>query len=124
MTFNFNAVGPAAMGSYNFQWRMAQDGAGLFGDTTPNVTVTNGVDNAKFVAQSVPAIMALGQSYAVSVTMQNTGNTTWTAGSQYRLGSQNPQDNSTWGLSRVNLPNDVAPGASVTLNFNVTAPAT
>jgi RHS repeat-associated protein len=48
----------------------------------------------------------------------------WTAGSLYRLGSQNPQDNTTWGLLRVELPNSVAPGASVTFSFNVTAPAT
>ena len=34
------------------------------------------LNNAQFVSQSVPSIMAPGQSYAVSVTMQNTGDTT------------------------------------------------
>jgi hypothetical protein len=75
-----------------------------------------------FVSQSVPASMTPGQSYPVSVTMTNTGNVTWSAGALYRLGAQNPQDNATWGLSRVELPHAVAPGASVTFNFNVTAP--
>src|SRR5258708_27310269 len=82
------------------------------------------LNNAQFVSQSVPATMAPGQSYAVSVTMTNTGDTTWEAAGLYRLGSQGPQDNSTWGPVRVELPSSVAPGATVTFNFNVTAPAT
>ena len=35
-----------------------------------------------------------------------------------------PQNNTTWGTSRVELPNSVAPGESVTFSFNVTAPVT
>jgi RHS repeat-associated protein len=124
VTFSFNATAPAAMGTYNFQWQMVQDGGvGAFGDTTTNVSVKDGIDNAKFVSQSVPGIMAQGQTYAVSVTMQNTGNTTWKASSGYRLVSQNPAGNSTWGVSQALLPNDVAPGESVTFSFNVTSPA-
>src|SRR5207244_3072951 len=44
----------------------------------------------------------------------------------YKLGSQNPQDNATWGLGRVLLPSgtSVAPGATYTFSFNVTAPTT
>jgi hypothetical protein len=38
-TFTFSITAPGAAGNYNFQWRMAQDGAGLFGDLTPNVAV-------------------------------------------------------------------------------------
>lgn len=34
---NYIVIAPAKSGSYNFQWRMAQDGAERFGDTTPNV---------------------------------------------------------------------------------------
>jgi hypothetical protein len=66
--------------------------------------------------------MAQGSSYTVSVTMQNTGNTTWKASSGYRLVSQNPVGNTTWGVAQAVLPNDVAPGSSVTINFNVTSP--
>ena len=68
--------------------------------------------------------MATGQSYTVSVTMKNTGTTTWTAANLYNLGSQNPQDNLTWGLGRVNVPADVPPNTEVTFTFTVTAPAT
>ncbi len=67
--------------------------------------------------------MTASQSVSVSVTMQNNGTTTWDT-TNYKLGSQNPQDNTTWGLNRVNLPSSVAPGGSVTFNFTVTAPST
>jgi hypothetical protein len=41
----------------------------------------------------------------------------------YRLGSQNPQDNRTWGLGRVEVPADVAFDEDTVLRFAVTAPA-
>jgi hypothetical protein len=38
--------------------------------------------------------------------------------------SQNPDNNVTWGVSRVALPVDnIAPGQSATFNFQVTAPS-
>jgi putative Ig domain-containing protein/Ig-like domain-containing protein len=37
-TFTFNVTAPAA-GTYNFQWRMAQDGVGAFGDFSTNVSI-------------------------------------------------------------------------------------
>jgi hypothetical protein len=82
-------------------------------------------NNASFVSQTPPPLqMSPSQTASVSVTMQNTGTTTWTAADGYKLGSQNPQDNLTWGLSREVVPNSVAPGAQVTFNFSATAPAT
>ena len=62
-----------------------------------------------------------GNVYAVSVTMKNTGNTTWTAGTGYRLGSLDPQ--SYWQVVEAALPNAVAPGQNVTFSFNITSPA-
>jgi hypothetical protein len=42
----------------------------------------------------------------------------------YRLGSQNPQDNTIWGLGRVNLSGDsVSPGTTTAFSFVVTAPS-
>jgi len=92
-----------------------------------SLTVGSGSNNALFVSQSPPpASVVAGQSYPVSVTMQNTGTSTWTPGGNYRLGSQNPQDNSTWGVSRVSLDSadSIAPGQSKTFSFTVTAPTT
>jgi hypothetical protein len=77
---------------------------------------------AAFVDQTVPAEMVADQNYTVSLRMRNTGTTKWTAAEQYRLGSVNPVDNVVWGLKRVAIPVEVAPGAEVTVTFAVTAP--
>jgi hypothetical protein len=124
VTFNFTVTAPANVGTYHFQWRMVQEFVQWFGDYTPDVPVTVvAAGAAVFVGQSVPSVMEAGHSYQVSVTMQNTGGVTWTAGQLYRLGAQDPQDNTLWGLNRVGLPGPVAPGQQVTFNFTVTAPA-
>ncbi|MGH9933342.1 MAG: PKD domain-containing protein, partial [Pyrinomonadaceae bacterium] len=90
---------------------------------SPTPSPSPGQTNAAtFVSQSVPTTMTAGERYTVSVTMRNTGNTTWGAAHLYRLGSQSPQDNSLWGRARVYLPAGVAPGAEVIFNFAVLAP--
>jgi hypothetical protein len=70
-----------------------------------------------------PSPLVAGHSYLSSITMRNTGVTTWTsAGSNpQRLGSQSPQDNTIWGLNRVNVPAIVPPGDSAIFNFTITA---
>jgi Ig-like domain from next to BRCA1 gene len=82
--------------------------------------------NAIYVNGGLGSPLVPGQSAYASVTMQNLGGTTWTStvANPFRLGSQNPPDNSTWGFNRVELPHDVAPGDEVTFDFWVTAPAT
>lgn len=83
--------------------------------------------DAAFVWQSVPTTMTAGQPYAVSVTMRNTGVNSWTGteSTGYRLGVQNPQDNSNWGVSRVAVPVQASlPGREATYNFTVRAPST
>jgi hypothetical protein len=79
------------------------------------------------LGQTVPSSpLVAGRLYPVSITMKNTGITTWTsAGSNpQRLGSQSPQDNMIWGLNRVNVPQAVPPNTSATFNFTMTAPST
>ena len=123
-TFTFNVTAPASAGSYNFQWQMLQSGVGYFGAMTPNVvvSVTGGLtDNAGFISQFVQTPMTVNQTAAVSVTMLNTGTTTWTTDSYY-LGSQNPAGNMTWGVNQVSLPLAVGPNQQVTFIFNITAP--
>ena len=88
-----------------------------------NVASPPPVDGATFVSASVPTPMVQGQVYSASVTMRNSGTSTWTAGT-YQLGSQNAADNTTWGTNRVALPTNVAPGQTVTFNFQVRAPVT
>lgn len=123
--FFFNITAPTAPGTYNFQWRMLQDGVQRFGDVSPNVAITvlAPSNQAQFISQSVKSVMTASEFTTVSITMKNTGTTTWKTGTNYWLGSQNPQDNMTWGMNRVVLPNDVPPGATVTFTFDVFAPA-
>lgn len=125
VSFTFNIVAPSPPGNYNFQWRMIQEGVQRFGDVSPNVAiqVLAPSNQAQFISQSVKGVMTAAEFSTVSITFKNIGTTTWTAGSAYRLGSQNPQDNTIWGMNRVVLPNSVPPGATVTFTFDVFAPA-
>jgi len=74
--------------------------------------------------QVAPSTMTAGQTYNVWVTMYNTGTTTWTA-DVYKLGSQNPQNNNVWGVSRVSMPGwfTIAPGSEHMFYFTVRAPS-
>jgi uncharacterized membrane protein len=127
LDLTFTAYAPSTPGTYNFQWQLYQNGGvGYFGQPSTNVAIQVGVtstDDATFDSQSAQASMLAGSSHSVSVTMNNTGTTTWAAGTYY-LGSQNPAGNNIWGLNRVNLASPVAPGGKGTFTFNVTAPAT
>lgn len=83
------------------------------------------VNNAQFISQSaIPTSLVTGQTSAVSITMKNTGTTTWAANSVYKLGSQNPQDNTTWAIGRVIVGTAVLPEASYKFSFTIKAPAT
>ncbi len=89
-----------------------------------------GANDAAYVSQNVPGFVAAGQSYAVAVTFENVGTSIWSHIAQpsavaCNLGSQNPQDNTTWGVARVPLTvgNDTAPGETETFVFTITAPA-
>jgi RHS repeat-associated protein len=123
VTFSFNATAPTTPGTYNFQWQMLREGVAAFGAASPNVAVSvNGANDSSFLSQSVPEVMGTAQSSSVSVTLRNTGTTTWAPGS-YFLGSENPEANTTWGTNRAELASPVAPGAIVTVEFNITSPA-
>ena len=129
VTFTFPLIAPVAQGTYNFQWQMGLEsgpGAGVFGDLTPNLVIAVGAigNDAAFVSQEVPANMTAGQTYNVTVRLRNTGTNAWSEVAKYRLGSQNPLDNFTWGRARVLLPGDVAPGQEVAFSFPVTSPLT
>lgn len=133
-------------GTYSIEWFNTVTGAT---STSPNVSVGTawrsfsppsseavlylkaasgggGTNGASFVSQSVPTTMTAGGSYPVSVTLQNSGTSTWTAAANHRLGSQNPSDNTTWGMARVDLGSgeSIAPGQQKTFSWTVTAPST
>ena len=94
---------------------------------------------AEFVSQTINGSSAAnitltaGKTYPVVTTMKNDGNfTSWsccTGGSDIndndgtKLGSYNPNDNTTWGLARVKVPSNTGPGQNATFTYNITAPS-
>lgn len=80
-------------------------------------------NDARFGKQSVPGKMISGHDYEVSIEVKNIGTETWTAEKQYRLGSQNPQDNAYW-RGRINLDTEekIKPGETKKFTFMVEAP--
>ena len=89
-----------------------------------NLVVPTPTPNAQFVSQSVNTTMQTGSTQNVTVQFKNTGTRTWTSAAAFRLGSQNPQDNGTWNISRVGVPSDIAPGQTATFTFQIRAPST
>lgn len=83
-------------------------------------------NNASFLSQSVGSTtLTVNTTRTVSVTMRNVGGTTWTQAAGYRLGSQNPQDNTRWGLNRVSLSGGdaILRGQNKAFTFTIRAPA-
>jgi len=141
VTFSFSITAPKIPGSYNFEWRMESPG-GYFGEATSpsmmNVLAggsdneqlttneTASGDNAAFLMQIMPNEMTPDKSYEVSVTMQNTGKSTWSKG-QYSLNFPDSLlnvANSKLDYVNIVLPlNSVEPGKEVTFDFTVKAPS-
>ncbi len=99
--------------------------AGRTCDGSAHVCVSTRGNDAAVVAVAVPAVMSPSQTANVTVTMRNIGTNTWTAAGNYKLGAQNPQDNGTWGVGRVELAggDSIAPGDQKSFTFQITAPA-
>jgi len=81
-------------------------------------------DAAAAGAVECPDQMTRGLTYTVSVSMENTGETTWTAGGGYCLGAWDPPAAIRWSTQWVDLDPEeaVAPGQSKAFGFEVTAP--
>lgn len=83
------------------------------------------VSHASFLRQEVPETMDPGETATVSITMRNTGQSTWTDSDNYRLGSWNPEDNDIWGITRVALGQgeEIKPNENKIFEFEITAPS-
>jgi arylsulfatase A-like enzyme len=82
-------------------------------------------NDATFISQEVPELVP-GDTVAVSITMKNSGTSTWTREGQFKLGSQAPADNTFWGPERLELAagESVLPGEEATFTFEVFVPDT
>ncbi|MCF8714992.1 T9SS type A sorting domain-containing protein [Joostella atrarenae] len=82
-------------------------------------------NDAEFVSYgNIPSVLHPGDTVSIDVTYKNIGSTTWLATGNYKLGSENPQDNTNWGTNRVYLSSgeSVEPNETVTFNFDIIAP--
>ncbi len=94
---------------------------------TPTPVPTNDASTCTAISVNGGNPVIVGRNYPATVSMRNDGDTNWIwdQPNPYRLGSQDPQDNNVWSLSRVDLPSSPkAPGTTATFNFNVWAPTT
>ncbi len=83
-----------------------------------------GRNGAVFVKETAPpSTLAAGQTFKVSITLRNSGETAWTKADGFKLGAQSPADNSRWRAGRVPLSEgSVKPGGTHTFTFTITAP--
>jgi hypothetical protein len=94
------------------------------GSTGGGSTGGGSIDQAIVIGHTIPAQLACGQRRNVTVTVRNTGDTTWTAAGNYRLGAVDDQDPLFTSGNRIELgpANSVAPGQEHTFTFELVAP--
>ena len=82
-------------------------------------------NRSTFISQSVPSQMTPSQTYPVSLVFKNAGTIAWDTAHGYELYSENPANNSSFGLNRIPLTSGtVSPGSNGTFSATVTAPST
>ncbi len=93
---------------------------------TSEIPIVAYPNSAEFSGQEVPATLPPGNTSPVSITLENTGTTTWTKAANYKLVFAVDSALNTWGLGQVELEEGdaIAPGDSKTFAFDITAPAT
>jgi hypothetical protein len=143
LTFSFTEKAPSIPGNYAFQWRMKSDNS-FFGEATEPIEIrvkgsplneepemkqlstrNSEGDDASFLMQIMTNEMTPNMPYDVAITMQNTGKTTWSKDGNYSLSFADSLlniENNNLKYTKVDLTEDVKPGAEVTFNFVVRAP--
>ena len=130
-TLEFDITAPKIAGKYSIQW-MLKKGDYFFGHKTNkvfvNVSKNNNqvnelrANNSAFIEQDIPNSMLVNEDHNVSVTMKNTGKTTWIKGKEQLVMVDTEKKLTTlnsWGVGYIQLPNDVEPGMTVTFKFKV-----
>lgn len=131
-TFSFEATAPRKAGEYPFEWQLHHDKGRGFGEPSPQTVIRVGQPEsppisdtfrAEFMSQTVPETMIGGDEYSVALVFKNTGDSPWRHG-HIALISQEPDNNLTWFINRVELQSGevIAPGAIKVFSFKVKAP--
>lgn len=125
-TFSISVTAPREPGKYSCQWQMVRSGpARRFGEPSRLVVVTVAAsttgNGAKFVSQTLPREMVKGVQYPVTITMRNTGTTTWSAKDGYALEFLPWRYSTLRAPDRVplDLSDSIAPGREKKFSFTV-----
>lgn len=127
-TFSFSVRAPSTTGTTPFVWDMFQGGGGVgfFGGNCVNLSIDVGgsaaLDSA-LAGNTVPSTMAPGETRGVSMSFQNTGTQTWSAGTTFAIYPRHSPAG-LWGSTTVYLTSNVATGDTATFSWPITAPTT
>jgi hypothetical protein len=116
---------PTAGGTSNFTVQVS-DAASATATKAFSLTITSSVGgfDSQFVSQSVPPTVQPRAAFFATVRLLNIGSHAWDPGAGFKLGSQNPPNNVTWGGDSVVPANGVTqPGQQLDLVFQAVAPA-
>ncbi|NOS85775.1 MAG: hypothetical protein HOP31_11590 [Ignavibacteria bacterium] len=128
-TIELTVTAPSAAGVYKLAGRLTASGS-YFGEQSKileisvnsDVSLTEALNSAAFVEQTVPSIMEAGKKYKVMISYTNTGKTTWNQNS-YRLimldAAGNPLTGNFWNTYSVSLDENISPGSSKVFNFDI-----
>jgi hypothetical protein len=126
-TFSVSMHAPAPPDGYYVAFQMInRDRNQFFGERSgQTLTVSCTQDNARLIDMPIPTQVGCGLSYPLRVVMKNTGLSTWSASSLYRLGNANGSTAFKPPTQRIELPPGVlvAPGAEVAFDKLFSAPA-
>jgi hypothetical protein len=76
---------------------------------------------ARYLAESVPQRVKVGETFKTQVTFLNAGTTVWKLGT-FRLGAHSSQGQVNWGTDHFALPADVNSGDQITIDLTLKAP--
>ena len=115
---------PIETGTFTFTARVT-DSAGAEAQKEFSLTVAppSGPFDSQFVLQTVPTIVNVGQQFTVNVRWLNTGTDLWDPSTGFKVRSQNPASNTTWGINTLIPSATVLAGQQLNLSFTVLAPS-
>ena len=122
---DIRALPVAANGSVDYAFELYKNAAPKFAfgaEIQGSIIIADYAVDATLVSENFPRTMAPGETATVLVEMRNDGANVWPASSTRLRSLNNPLRE--WGLVQAVLQSDVAPGATVTVEIEVTAPAT
>jgi len=115
---------PSQTGVFNFTLQV-EDSAGSSIQKGFSMTVREPIPfDSKFLSQTYISKVQGGSSFPIYFQWENCGSQDWDGPANLRLVSQNPANNTTWGLSNIPIPGDTLKGKQLNIPLTLTSPKT